>query len=701
MYYASHKKMMASFLTEEDSTTNTGYYSFKDPGSALAAINRFDGFSMEGGKSLTVRYTKGNQRKGSYGNNNARQPMIGAPLQAWAHELPSAPIRNGGHDSRENRRFIRTTPPRNHAYSSSKPSDTLPPNPFQQARDSTAITQAAVLPVKSKYLESQMPHLPAKPQYPLPNSTWNGSPSNISSTQLNCIQGPMQTPEKTQHAAGSEQLSATGRKDSVERSGRSGGRRHYGSENSKTERKTPKKQKAILGDREILASGGSVNTTNSNLRETVSTNSPAKVLPTSAGNPTAESKNMNFVSSVTSPILNTQSKGNRSLSNSRSPTASDVVPQLHDFSGCSTEYPQMDSSTSNSDARSNSVSSTGPDCCSISGQPSRAYIGTLPHKKTLSSESVPATAREVINLALASVLEPPIDPKESDVKTELVHQQKKKKPKNKKRSPNQSNKSSVEITADSSVSPAPRNHPNHGTRDRSKAETRSHLKTDSNTTSSSATSTQSTSPKAETAASPIQRTINCKKSPGRKDLDGSTPPDVPRRQSPRTKKSMQSKSNDGDDVFQDTKSALVKRAQDAKRLSQEKIDISGSETPSTGKSNSSSKKATSQVFEENPTPTRKPQSRHRNNKSDQKTSVLNGKENKKPLPSPTEILSDPSNWPALGSTKLQLDTKSGNIQKSPSIAKPLGERALPPAPIRRDSMASVVSQPPQIFRRLT
>lgn len=688
-------------LSKGRSGTNTGYYSFKDSSSALAAINRFDGYSMEGGKSLTVRYSKRNRRKSSYGNADARQPMLGVPVQAWAHEFPSAPTHNGGYDGREIRDFMRTTPPRNHIYSLSKPLHALPPNPFEQARDGATSAQGAISPVEAKYLETQMPDLPAKPQYPRLNSTWNGSPSATSNPESNYVQGPMRTPEKSQHGAGSGQMSTTRLKDSVERSGQSSGRRPCGSENSKTQRKTLKKQKGFPSDRKILATEGSVDEPHNNFAKNAPTHSPVKkALPTSAGNPTEESRNANLVSSIILPVLSTQSKANGSLCNSRASTANDVAAQLQDSLSCSTECPQMDSSTSNSDARSDSVSSTGPGCCSISGQPSAARVDTIQIKKVFSPESVPATAPKVITVALAGVAKTPIEPKKPDISAELV-QQKKKKPKNKKRSPNQSSRSSVEIIADSIVPPATGSHLNNGMMDRSKAETRSHSKTNSNTTSSSATSTQLMSSKAETAVLLTQRMSNDKANIGNNAVGGSTPPDVARRQSHRTKKSTQSKSNDSDDVFQDTKPAQVKHTQDAKRLSQGKIDTSDSATPSTGKSNSSSKKARSQGCEENRTPTRKPLSRFRNNKPDQKASIPNRKENKKPSPSPTEILSDPSNWPALGSTKLQLDTKSGNIQRAHSIAKPLGERALPPVPIRRDSMASVVSQPPQIVGRLT
>ena len=609
----------------------------------------------------------------------------------------------GGYDSRENRDIMRTTPPRNHSYSSSKSSHEMPPHPFEQAQDGVTSSQMAIPPLEAKFLETQVPpNLPAKPQYPFLNSTWNGSPSAISKPQLNYVQGPMRTPEKSQQGAGSGQMSTTRRKDSVERTGQSDGRRPYGSENSKTQRKTPKKQKGFPSDRKILATGGSVDAPHSHIAKNAPTYSPVKkASPTSADNPTADNRDANLVSSIILPVLSTQPRSNGSLSNNRASTPNGDVPQLQDFSGCSTDCPQMGLSTSNSDTRSDSVSSTGPDCCCVSGQPSAACMNTVPHEKTLSSETVSATAPEATTVALPGVTEPLINAKKPEISTELVQQQKKKKPKNKKRSPDQSSKSSVETTPDIPVLPLPGSHPINGTRDRSKAETRSHLKTNSNTTSSSATSAQVTYSKAESAVSPTQRTINGKASPGRNTLGDSTPPAIPRRQSHRTKKSIQSKSNDGDDVFQDIKTVPAKHTEDAKRLSQGKIDINGSATPSTGKSKSSSKKAGSQNREESQTPTRKPQPRHRNNKSDQKVSDLNRKENKKPSPSPSEILSDPSNWPALGSTKLQLDTKLGSVQKAHSIAKPLGERALPPVPIRRDSMASVISQPPQIVRRLT
>jgi hypothetical protein len=657
---------------------------------------------MDIGKSLTVRYSKGTRRKSSYVNVDARQPMLGAPVQAWAHELPSAPTRNGCYDGRENRDFIRTTPLRNHPHSSSKPSHAIPPNPFEQAGDGLSSAQVSISPVEAKHLETRMPNLPAKPQYPILNSTWNCSPSTASRAQSNYVQGSMRTPEKPEHGAGPEQMRTTRCKDGIERSGQGAGGRSYGSENSKIQRKTPKRQKGFPSDRKILATEGSIDALYNNFAKNYPTRSHVKkASPTSASNSIEDSRDSNLVTSIILPVLSPQSKAKGSLFNSRTSTANDVVSQLQDSLGCSTECPQMDSSTSNSDARSDSVSSTGPDCCCIPGQPSAACMDTIPHTKNLSSEDVPATAPKLTTVTLPGVIELPMNTMEPEISTELV--QKKKKPKDKKRSPNQLSRRSVDTTGEIPVPSAPGNHSNNGTRDRYKAETRSHLNTDSNTTSSSTTSTQVMSSKAETAVSPTQRASNGKSSPGRNALSDSTPPDVPRRQSPRTKKSIESKSNDDDDddVFQDNKPVPDKHRQDAKRLSQGKIDTNDYATPSTGKSNSSSKKARSEDREESQTPTRKPQPRHRSNRSDPKTSVPGRKENKKPSPSPSEILSDPSNWPALSSTKLQLDTKLDSVQKADSIAKPLGERAPPPVPIRRDSMASIVSQPPQIVRRLT
>jgi hypothetical protein len=328
-------------------------------------------------------------------------------------------------------------------------------------------------------------------------------------------------------------------------------------------------------------------------------------------------------------------------------------------------------------------------------------VDTIPIQNALSSGSALATAPKFTTMALAGIAEPPIELMETEVTAELVQQSKKKKPKSKKRSPNQLSRSSMETIADGTVPPTPGHYLDNGMSDRSKIETRSHSKTNSNTTSSSATSNQFISSKADTTLSPTQRANNGIANLGSNALGDSTPPNVPKRPSNRIKKSIQCKSNDGDDVFQDTKPPQAKHTQDAKLHNQGKVDINGSTTPLTGKSNSSSKKCRSRDCDESQTPTRKPQPRQRNNKSDPKFSVPNRKENKKPSPSPTEILSDPANWPALGSTKLQLDTKSGSIQKALSIAKPLGDRALPPVPIRRDSMASVVLQPTQIVRRLT
>jgi hypothetical protein len=576
----------------------------------------------------------------------------------------------------------------------------MPPHPFKQARDGVAAAQIAHSPLEPKYLESRLPHnLPAKPQHSFPNSTWSGSPSTISKPQLSYAQGSMRTPEKPQHGSGAGQ-SATGRKDSVERSAQAGGRRPYASESCKTQRKTPKKQKGPPNDRKILKNGGPLDALNSSPRENTPTHSPVKkVSPTSAGSPTAESGNTNLVSSVALPVLCVQSKTNEGMLNSLTRNKS-----AQDFSRCGTDYTKVDSGTRNPDTRSNSVSSTssiGLYCCSVLGRSSGPCTGTNAHTKTLSSDSVPAAATKVTTVVSFCVKGLPIDRKESAISTELVKHQKKKKSKNKKRSPDQSSRSNLEITTSSGTPQAPKHHSSNETLENSKVETRSHLKTGSNTTSSSATSTstQLISANAVTAISPTQRPSNRKASVGRSAIGKTTPQEDSGRQLHRT--STQSKSSNGDDVFQDTKPALVKHTQDAKRLSQGKIEIDGSPTPSTGNSNSSPKNARSQDCEQSQTPTRKSQPRQCNNKSDPKAFVPNRKENKKPSSSPTEILSDPSNWPALGSTMLQTDTKAGSIQRATPTVKPLGERPLPPVPIRRDSMATVVSQPPQIVRRLT
>jgi hypothetical protein len=272
-------------------------------------------------------------------------------VQAWAHELPPASIRNGGYDGGENRDFMRTTPPRNHIFSLPKPLHALPPNPLEQARDGAINAQVAIPLLEAKYNDPQFPCLPTKPQYPPASSAWNGSPPAASNPHLNYLQGPMQTPEKPQHGASLRQMSTTRRKDSVERSSQCSGRRTYGSENSKTQRKTPKKQKGFPSDRKILATEGSVDALNSNLAKNTSTYSP-----NSAVNITEESKNANLVSSIILPAISTQSKAHGRFSNSHASPANDVVPQIQDSSDCSTECPQMDSSTSNSDARSDSVS---------------------------------------------------------------------------------------------------------------------------------------------------------------------------------------------------------------------------------------------------------------------------------------------------------------------------------------------------------
>jgi len=628
----------------------------------------------------------------------------GVSSQPWANDLPASLVHERGCGSRENRKFARITPPRKDGYSLPSTSQNLPPHPFEKARD--GLTQTVVPALEPKYLKAQLPTtLPAKPKSSFPISTWSGSPSTIPKPPLNYVHGPTRTPEKEQHSSGAGQVSATRRKNSVDRSGHTSGRHSNGSENFKALRKTPKKQRDPHNDRKTPRFCSSSDGLSINSQGNSPTDSPMKEVPQiSAGIPTAESGKVSSVSSNPLAVYATQPNPNANIPGSFN--ANDNKPQLQYFSGYSGQRIKANSSTSNSDARSDSmssISSIGPSCCSVLGQPSGLCESTDTNIEILSSENLLVAAAKIATGATIRIAELPIDRKESVTSNELLLQQKKKKYKYKKKSPSQSSGSYIMISGDSSVSQALGNYPSNESTERPKLETRFHLKTSSNTTTSNTTSTATLFlyTNAETAVSLTQKLSIKNVSPGRNAVGSFTLRERSERQSHRTKRSTQSKSSNCDDVFQDTIAGSIKPTQDSKRLSQGKPDTNGPSTPSSSKSNSSSKTARSNGCEDTQTPTRKPQSRQRNNKSDPKVVIPKQQENSKPSTSPVEILSDPLNWPALGSTALQLDTKGGNVQKVPPTLKPLDERPLPPVPIRRDSMASVLSQPPQAVRRLT
>jgi hypothetical protein len=168
-----------------------------------------------------------------------------------------------------------------------------------------------------------------------------------------------------------------------------------------------------------------------------------------------------------------------------------------------------------------------------------------------------------------------------------------------------------------------------------------------------------------------------------------TPPNgYSKQKSKRGKQPNLSTIDSGEDFFSD---CTPKAAHDHQRSdvgSLAKFQTNGSPRSSVRNDGSAAKKSKNQARDESPTPKgsrRKPSETNGNN--------FERKENMQPPPSTELLLSDLSQWPALGTSKAQIDLKP---------TKPLVDRTPQPAPIRRDSLASVVSSAsPRPVRRLT
>jgi hypothetical protein len=496
----------------------------------------------------------------------------------------------------------------------------------------------------------------------------------------------------------------TGYNNGAELSGHANDGRLNKSEKSKlTRQKTPKKSKGSPSASRISESGDLADVPNGSSRKRTSVHTPVKkIAVNSASYPTAECSNTSLIGGVALPLLSAQSSIKRYSLLAPEAITNDGSPQLKDSLNVesSHECPQMNSTASSAHINTESVLSSGAECIKVPDQLLSTCEDITFHKETVPSNTEPAIGLATTIITIPEDLDQPTGPKQLESTAEPMQQQNKKNTKNKRKSASFSKRGSIEIVMEYVVRPTPDVPMDDGTKGDLEAETKSHAKIDTNPTSSGTTSGQGTQSKKEKRLSTVQRAGIDETT----SLDG-TPPKVHTRQSHQSKKCLQSKSNDGDDVFQDKRSDSIQRRRNPERKSQGKVEMDGSTTPSTGKTNSTTKKTRAQKREESPTPSGKTLSRVRKSKNDNRVAVPDRKENKKPVPSPTEILSDPSHWPALGSTRLQAETKLSNSQTITSSIKLLGERTLQPALLGRDSMASVVSnssQPQsQPIRRLT
>lgn len=692
----------------KDVKTNTGCFSFKYPESVMKAIEQFNGYSTPSGRVLTVQYPmpRSRERMGSYSNRDKQRVLVVEQTQTNTSELPPTSIRNFAvYDGREGQKSAQITHPRTTSYSSFSAPCELSSNPGDQAKNKTDLAH-----VDMNALESGIQYLPLKPPFLFPSLTGDGSAVTNLNSELDGAQSLMQTPSimrtprETQHASIQAQI-ATECNDSVESPGHGGYGRHDRSGNSKARRKTPKKPKNYPDVSRISKSGDLVDTLNSS-QNNIPTSTPVKKASTnSVSYLTAHNGDNSITSRVAVPLPRPQSPVKKSSPAGPEIIIKDDLCQLQGSSNpdSTTECPRMNFSVSSAQNRSEAVSSSEAECIKISEQHPLTCDGLICHKEMLPCDTAPLTTLEVNKIMIVGVLDLLADSKQIETVAELPQQLKKKKAKSKKKSSSISRRSSGEVTTDSVAHLMQDNLLNKGNRNVSKAETRSHFKTDSNTTSSGAISGQSTP--IEKGHSTVPGSSTDAKSIEDKQ-DDSTLSKAPTWQSHQNKKSSQSKANDSDDVFQDKKPTPQLHTRKSQQQSQGKIDLNGSGTPSTGKTNSTAKKTRAQNREESPTPTRQHHSRVRSNKSDKRSGVPDRKENKKLELSASEILSDPLHWPVLGSIKLQVDTRVSNNQAIASLAKPLGERTLQPALLRRDSMASVVSNSPatnspQPVRRMT
>ena len=159
------------------------------------------------------------------------------------------------------------------------------------------------------------------------------------------------------------------------------------------------------------------------------------------------------------------------------------------------------------------------------------------------------------------------------------------------------------------------------------------------------------------------------------------------------KRLSQSKIDASHDVFNVSTPRATHNRQKSDISSKAKFETNSPIKSSGRKPGSATNKSKSQPRGESPAPKRGSQSKSRRKPSEKKADHFDGKENMQLPPPPKLLLSDLSQWPALGSSKADTDVKP---------PKPLGDCTPKPGPIRRDSMASVVSSTsPQPVRRLT
>jgi hypothetical protein len=180
-----------------------------------------------------------------------------------------------------------------------------------------------------------------------------------------------------------------------------------------------------------------------------------------------------------------------------------------------------------------------------------------------------------------------------------------------------------------------------------------------------------------------------------------SPTILAREKSNQSRNLQQSKVASGDEKLDKTIPKASQSTQKPEISSAGSVDPSCSaralaQTPSPTK-----KKPNSQRHNGRPTPGGTAQIRHKRGSSERKLDNINRKENNPLSGACDTALSDPSQWPALGSCKPTLEIKTSNILASTSNTKVFGDKTPQPGPTRRGSMASVVSSSPHLVRRAT
>jgi hypothetical protein len=230
----------------------------------------------------------------------------------------------------------------------------------------------------------------------------------------------------------------------------------------------------------------------------------------------------------------------------------------------------------------------------------------------------------------------------------------------------------------------------------------SHMRSDSNATTMSALSSQGTPLKAESEASEDEKV---EKSESTLAKNVSISSNSASNQAPQSGKQgdrpHQQKANSGDDVFGDSKTPAVEPSSESQAPRHTKANPGSSAGSSVRKRDIEAINTRNRSQDGSPTPSKKVKSASQKKQPVKKVVDSNRKENEQIQFSVTQMLSDPSHWPALGSARPPAEFKSGSHQRMASVVKPLGERMPLPSLSGRDSSASVASGSPKNARRQT